>query len=1335
MTSLAYGAGQAPSGGTTPGVAATNQPSHQGAKRPAAPPPQIQEAAKARQLASYGKLPLSFEPNQGQSAPQVKFLSHGRGYTLFLTPNAAVVDIPRAEGGKPKAAPDSRQGGNNSPAAPDASLQLQLVHANQAAAVTGGDELPGKVNYFIGNDPRRWRTNLPTYSKVRYRNVYPGIDLVYYGNQGGQLEYDFEVAPGADPSAILLAIDAAGQAGSGQNAEGSRQWAVGSGQKTAGSGQLKIAANGDLVIPTEVGEFRFCKPVVYQEQFTANSSQLTVHNQDQKATENPKSKIQNPKSLDGSFVLDAQNRIHFALGAYDHSKPLIIDPAVAIPPNLPTLSYSTFVPFPITSGSNGIAVDSSGDVFLVATASSSTLPIKDPLPSPNNNLHGSSNVYIAEIDPSGTELLNATYLGGSGTDSASGIALDSSGNIYVTGATNSTDFPTPTSNAYQKSLGGTGARNAFVTELQLNATNSTILYSTYLGGSGNDGASGIAVSSPGSVYVTGGTSSANFPTTTGAYQTSFKGYEKAFVSELNTAAATGSASLVFSTYLGGSGYDNGVGIGVDGSGGVVVGGGTNSTDFPTTVGSFKPSLSLYETGNVGFVSKLNSTGTTLVYSTYLGGDLSPAQYSRYLVYNYIRGLAVDAAGYAYVTGSTTADNFPVNHDFMAYNGCEDNQIFVAKFDPTGLNVYSTYFGYGTYQGGCVAGGNVGLSIAADSSGNAYFTGYTSTDQFQRVNALQTVMGGGTSETLVGSPYVTELSSDGSTVVFSSYLGLNGNVNAEGQAIAVDPSGNIYVAGQAYYFPVITGGYETQQSEAGSFLAKISSLDIPALAVTPPTVSFGPQAMGNKSSAQTVLVHDMSANPLTVSVSNSSFGGTNAADFSQTNTCTAAVSGGTDCSIAVAFTPSIIGLETATLTVTGTGANGNAVGSPTTITLNGTGASDGVATFSTTSPYFGYQLLGTSMQQTVTLTNTGTGGPLGSIGISISSGDFTQTNNCPTFLPPPPTGNSCNIIVTYNANVLNYDSATITVTDDAPNSPQSILASGYGAVPLAQFYQTSWNYGSWALGATSSAQNFFLYNNGGIPLTLNGIAVMGPNATDFQITTNTCGSSVAAFSYCQISIDFVPSVYAPESATLTVNDNSNNLAGSIQTVGLTGTGVHLAQLSATSVNFGNQLLSNTSGPRTETFGNFGSSALPISSITASGPFAESNTCGTSLGAQGTCNIVITFTPTTLGPQTGAVTVTYTGPNSPQTITLSGNGINAPLTACPTLSPTTGTGLTENYGHLPLSFEANAGQTDPTVKFLSHGRGYGLFLTGDEAVLKLQKAEGSVAAGIALQTTDN
>ena len=362
---------------------------------------------------------------------------------------------------------------------------MQILGANPNSPASGVDEMPGKSNYFIGNDPKQWRANVANYTKVRYDRMYPGVDLVYYGNQR-QLEYDFVVAPGADPSRIRL--------------------------KFRGAGTLRIDDKGDLVLGAGDEQVRLQKPQVYQE---ASGTR---------------------KIVEGSYFATA-NIVRFRVGDYDHSRALIIDP---------TLDYSTTFGGSGYDQGNGIAVDSSGNAYVAGFTASSNFPTTTGAFQTAYG-GGDYDAFVTKLNATGTGLVYSTYFGGSGYDQGNGIAVDSAGNAYVTGFTASSNFPT-TTGAFQTAYGG-GSSDAFVTKL--NATGTGLVYSTYLGGSGGDAGTGIAVDSSGNAYVTGNTNSSNFPATTGAFQATFGGYNDAFVTKLN---ATGTG-LVYSTYFGGSGYD------------------------------------------------------------------------------------------------------------------------------------------------------------------------------------------------------------------------------------------------------------------------------------------------------------------------------------------------------------------------------------------------------------------------------------------------------------------------------------------------------------------------------------------------------------------------------------------------------------------------------------------------------------------------------------------------------------------------------------------------------------------------------------------------------------
>src|SRR5437870_3644449 len=696
---------------------------------------EIPQATKQQVLVAYGKLPLSFEANQGQTDPQVKFLARGRGYTLFLSPDEAVFVLRKAKA--------EAQGENSSPLMRNTSrlmaervgdyeqtiLRMKLAGANPAPEVVGVGELPGKSNYFVGNDPKKWRANLPTYAKVEYRRIYPGVNLVYYGNQR-QLEHDFVVSPGADPKAITLAFE--------------------------GMDGVAIDALGDLVLRAAGSEVRLRQPVVYQEQ---NGQRAVIPTR---------------------YVLKAERQVSFEVAAYDATKQLIIDPVLA---------YSTYLGGSNSDGGSGIAVDAAGNAYVTGNANSTNFPTTTG--AFRNGLVGFADAFVTKLDPTGSTLLYSTYLGGSNFNDATGIAVDAAGNVYVTGSTLSNDFPTtvgasqptsggdfdafvtklnPTGSAlvYSTFLGGSSfdassaiavdaSGNAYVTGstlsidfpttagafqttfggfvdafvTKLNPTGSAVIYSTYLGGNNGDGSSGIAVDSADNAFVTGGTNSTNFPTTAGAFQTTFGGSVfNAFVTKLSSTGST----LLYSTYLGSRDFNQATGIAVDAAGNAYVTGETDSFAFPTTVGAFQTTFA----GTAdAFVTKFNPTGSAIVYSTYVGGSDEDRGV----------GIAVDAAGNAYMTGFTFSPNFPTTANASQTtlgggSGVGDRDAFVAKLDPTGAAlVYSTYLG-GT-------GDDLGFGIAVDAAGNAYVTGETGSFNFPTTaGAFQPTFGG------PPSPFVT-----------------------------------------------------------------------------------------------------------------------------------------------------------------------------------------------------------------------------------------------------------------------------------------------------------------------------------------------------------------------------------------------------------------------------------------------------------------------------------------------------------------------------------------------------------------------------------------------------
>jgi hypothetical protein len=556
---------------------------------------------------------------------------------------------------------------------------MQVLGGQATPRVVGLEPLPGTVNYFRGNDPRQWRTNVSTYAKVEYRDVYPGINLDYYGQQG-QLEYDFVVAAGADPSMIRLGF--------------------------TGADSVAVNAQGDLVLHTAGQDILQHKPTVYQE---VNGTRQEIASHFMLLDAPPSPLAPSPSPLVPRPSPLALSQVSFQLAAYDTGRPLVIDPV---------LSYSTYL-----GGSNGdsagqgIAVDAAGYAYVTGYTTSIDLSADFPTTSgafQETYGGGYDNAFVTKFDPTGSALVYSTYLGGDYADYGTGIAVDAAGNAYVTGYTLSTNFPT-TIGAFQTNL--EGGADAFVTKVA--ATGASLVYSTFLGGSGSDQANGIAVDAAGNAYVTGYTLSTNFPTTIGAFQLAKGGYEDAFVTKLDP---SGSA-LVYSTYLGGEYEDIGWGIAVDAAGNAYVTGGTVSTDFPTTLGAFQTTLGGFRNA---FVTKVAASGSDLVYSTYLGGHYSEADGF---------GIALDAAGNAYVTGYTGSD-FPTTIGAFQTTWIGDADAFVTKVAATGASlVYSTFLGGST--------DDFGQGIAVDAAGNAYVAGTTlSTDFPTTFGAFQRTSGGG-----------------------------------------------------------------------------------------------------------------------------------------------------------------------------------------------------------------------------------------------------------------------------------------------------------------------------------------------------------------------------------------------------------------------------------------------------------------------------------------------------------------------------------------------------------------------------------------------------------------
>jgi hypothetical protein len=738
--------------------------------------------------AILGQIPMIFEPNQGQVDPSVKFVSHGQGYNLYLQETGAVLAL---------ASKDQHI----------APVRMTLGGANSAAEVFGMERLPGTSNYFIGNDPKKWHRGIPHFGGVHYRNVYPGIDLVFYGSPG-RLEYDFRVAPGADPSRAQLQFE--------------------------GAGTPKLSG-GDLILEANGASVRVEAPQIYQR--VADRKQ----------------------TVSGRFVLRGANRVSFEVGPYDRSRELIIDPVI---------SYSTYfggsTPTGATTNLPYVAVNGNGLIYLTGSTTATDLPIPSTVTPVQSTLNGAQNIFILELNPSAapaSQVVYLTYLGGNGTDTAAGIGVDTAGNTYVAGTTTSTNFPTV--NGFQSAPVSPGNQHVFVSEISFTSTPPALTYSTYLSGSGNDVASGMAIDTDNHVYVTGTTTSlsssdvaSGFPSTKlpiPFQQNPSPGAPiQFFVTEVNT-VGIGATSMAYSTYFGGATWgtssatdaltnNKGGGITVDTVGNVyfsgttnfynsqetLTGGGGQPTDFPI-LNAYQPCLdtppptvlippvSCTATGlptpypTDGFVAKLYpenaQTGAAqLLFSTYFGGAQTDTA----------TAVAIDSSN-VYITGSTNSTGFVIPTNSGPFQPClnapgvsssnctaatptSPTDAYIARLtnptEATGSTTTTTDLGYFSYLGG--GGNDGGLAIAVDTAEGALVTGFTqsgvvtSTTPFPTTTgAIQTVQNG-PQNAFFAHINTTTTTSNSTTANYSTYFG--GNGTDRGTSITVDPSLNTYFVG-------------------------------------------------------------------------------------------------------------------------------------------------------------------------------------------------------------------------------------------------------------------------------------------------------------------------------------------------------------------------------------------------------------------------------------------------------------------------------------------------------------------------------------------------------------
>jgi hypothetical protein len=1243
---------------TMSGLLLSSHSALSGTMPPATLPHQVQRG--------YGKLPLAFEANRGQTDARVQFLSRGTGYSVFLTSGGMVLQLRPTDSitpptdtssAKPGAIASKGLGANKTvPGKPaDTTMFFNLVGAASSPAAVGEDPLPTKVNYFIGNDPKKWRTNVRTYAKVRYQNVYPGIDLVYYGSNR-QVEYDFDVAPGADANQIQFSV--------------------------TGADSLNVDAQGNLVLTKGTNQLHFQAPNIYQE---VAGFRLKVV---------------------GSYSLKDSTHVGFTVAPHDSSKTLVIDPV---------LVYSTFLGGRGDDQANAIVVDSIGNAYVTGTTDSPDFPLA--------NLGGfnpdQTRMFVTKLDVSGSALLYADYFGGtSGDDYPYSIAVDSNGNAYVTGLAYSSDFSVL--NAYQPNLAGYA--NAFLTKFS--ADGSSLVYSTFLGGSNFDFAQALAVDSAGEATIAGYATSTNFPLAN-AFQSSIAPDENniwGVYSFFSRFSADGS-SLIYSSYLAGNldaqfcygdgcgPYSDITGLGLDGSGNLYIAGNTNTFNFPITPGAYMTTNPGSNNNYEPFVSKFDTSGG-IVYSSYFGGN----------GYAQASAIAVDSNGGAYITGYDQGnDNFPITATTICNPNTQScSGMFVTKFDSAGATlVYSTYLGQNNNSSG--------VSIQVDASGDAYVIGSDgSSGQYAPVNPIEgyiggqdillmeidplastqlfaTYLGGGVYDDPAGlaldsngAIYVTggtqsqffpvtqsafQSSWGGETDAFILKIG-----PANAPAVTIAPSllqfstmnvgvtssplstilRNMGTAALTITSKTVAGDFaETDDcgtsvapgsfctfsvtftpTEPGSrfgsillgddadgsphFINLVGDGSAPIVTVSPQSLTFSSVPVGQTSPAQTVTL--LNTGNATLDISSI----TTSANFAETNNCSPALAIGTSCQIQVTVTPPAGGLVTGTLTLTD-----NAPGGMQTLALSGSGYVT-TATFTPSALTFGVTAVGSiSSPQVVTVTNTGNSAMIVS-GVTAST-QFAATTNCSTV---PPSG-TCSISVSFAPTAAGAQSGNLTINDNAQGNPHSVAVSGTGIAGVASISPSSLTFAAATVGTTSTPQTITVSNTGNGPLTFSGVQSTG----DFAIVNNNC-NSVAASATCTLQVTFTATASGTRTGTVTFTDSAAN---SPQFVNLTGSGIDFS-------------MPASGGSATIMPGSTATYTLSIASV--GGTFSSQ----VNLACEGVPAFsVCTANPTSVDPGAGSASITVTIKTTGTTAMLSDHPGVAPRPMFASWTLTTGFGL--------------------------------------------------------------
>jgi hypothetical protein len=1118
-------------------------------------------------------------------------------------------------------------------------LGIEFANKLEGSRWDGAGLLAGRANYFIGRDSTRWRTDVPMFESVREREIAPGIDCIARSGADG-IELDFVAAPHADLTRLQFRLH--------------------------GRSRVELGADGGILARNGVTTLRLRSPSIYQEI------------------------AGNRVAVAGGYAIGRRGMISFRVPRYDHSHELIIDPSVS-------LTYTTFLGGSGADSASGVGVDSSGKVYLAGTAPPAGFP---ETVSTSIGAGAGPDFFVAKIDPTQTgaaSLIYLTFIGGNGTEFGGQLAVDSNGDVAITGATTSTDYPVT-----DKSSIGTSANVLALSEL--GTEGNSLLFSTLLAGNGSEATqtpsdAGVAFAPNGNVIVASDTTSTNLPVTTGAYQGTFgsggnvlNGAAEAGSNDGFLAVYSSSGTLTYLTYLGIDGYsytDTGgdqnfesvqvgvTGVAVDLLGQVYIAGFTSQpgTGFPTTNG-FEGT---YGGGAFdGFLMCFSPKGlgtADLIYSTFLGGSSSDQAF----------GVAVDGAipANAYVAGTTQSSNIVNSPTISGYqmtlNGTANGFLAVVSQSSAGV----TSLNYGTYFGG--SGSDSTLSVVALGENAVYIAGHTTSPNFPTSQTLQSFSG--TSDGFVAKFDSTQ--SGLASLLYSTLLG--GRNDAQANGVAATAGGSVFVSGsttspdfplagnpQTGVQPVCTSCQESPPLPDAFFVALAENANVgPIVEFNAPELNFGNQLDGSPNPPELSILTNGGTVPLEIS----SLGivGTNAGDFSQSNNCPTlpqTLAAGANCSITVTFSPSVAGAESAAISFTD-----NAANSPQGVNLLGTGE-EPVASPSPQMVSFGNQPEGTtSVQHVVALSNTGNlalnislvtmGGP--NAAQFAIKGEDTCTN--PPMVQP---GASCSIGIAFAPQTTGNFNAQLQFVDNAGNAAgvtQSVPLSGTGVLPspAVNLAPTSLTFPAQIVANTSGPQTVTLTNTGSLSLQLSTISLAGTNASEFAFEPGTScpsnGGTLAANAQCSVNVTFTPTSMGMQTAMISFSDN---VSGSPQMVALSGTGVGASlSISPTSIGFAPQTLQIPTAAQTVSVRNTGTAPVQISSITMSGAntadFVEMNNCpGTLNVASASCTVSVAFQPVAGGAEAATLLIANNAISNPQVVTLSGTGL-VPSVALPGIIP--------------------------------------------------------------------